>query len=394
MEKIRILEVVDNYYPIIDGVVNVVDNYATLLNRYDDVECDVLVPWYPNSHNGSGGYKVIRTLSMSGGKYGVRLPLPMFDLRLKKYLKENHYDIVHCHSPVTLSRTMLRYCKKNNIPIVFTVHTKYHEEINRSVGLKCLQKFALNFLLSSIKKMDYVWSVSNGSKDCLTDIYKVNVPCEVMRNGSDVKIEEKEKATASSKLIDTKYGIKEDEKVFLFVGRLVVVKNISMILKTIRILTDRGEKCKLIIVGDGDYKKELEKEVKALNIEDKVVFTGRITDKTELCSFYIRADLFLFASTFDNCSLALIEAAAVNLPSLLVEGSSSAEQIIDGHNGYVSNLDANSWADKIQDIFSDTDNYNKVSENCNKELFVTWDTIIEQVLIKYKEIIKAGKPKK
>ena len=49
MEKLRVLQVVDNYYPNTDGVVLVVDNYAKLLNK--EVECSVLVPKYPVPHS-------------------------------------------------------------------------------------------------------------------------------------------------------------------------------------------------------------------------------------------------------------------------------------------------------------------------------------------------------
>lgn len=390
MEEIRILEVVDNYYPIIDGVVNVVDNYCRILNSKEGVTCDALVPWYPNTFDG-GGYKVIRTLSMSGGKYGVRLPLPMFDRKLKKYLKEHHYDIIHCHSPVTLSRTMLRFAKKNNVPIVFTVHTKYHEEINRSVKLKCLQKFALNFLLYSIRRMDYVWAVSNKIAQCLHDVYKIDVPCDVVENGSPNATLSEEKLFELACISKEKHAI-TDERVLLFVGRLVVVKNISMLLNTMKILKENGLKFKFLIVGDGDYKKQLEQEAKKLGVDDVTIFVGQVNDVAELSSYYKIADYFLFASMFDSAPLVVREASKMGAPSILAKGSSSAEKIIDNENGFLADLTPEAWADKIMQIENNPQIYQKVKANCSS-IYPTVDQIVDNVLEKYKEIIKKGKPK-
>lgn len=390
MEELRILEVVDNYFPIIDGVVNVVDNYCRILNGKDGVTCDALVPWYPKTFDG-GGYNVIRCLSMSGGKYGVRLPLPMLDLRLKKYLKENHYDIIHCHSPVTLSRTMLRYARRNNIPVVFTVHTKYHEEINRSVKLKCLQKFALNFLLYSIMRMDYVWAVSNGSKECLQQIYKVDAPCEVVKNGTEKIVVEPEKLDLLVKRLKEKYAI-SDEVVFSFVGRVVVVKNISMLLETMKLLKEKGLKFKFLIVGDGDYRKKLEKQAKELGVDDVVVFVGQVADRELLAAYYKMADYFLFSSTFDTFSLSAKEAAMMGTPSLLVKDSSSAEGIVDGENGFLAELSPEAWANKIFEVQNNPSVYNKVVSNLDS-VYTTWEQMMDVVLEKYKEIVKEGKPK-
>lgn len=390
-KEIKILEVVDNYFPIIDGVVNVTDNYCRLLNKTEGAICDALVPWYPKSYDG-GGYKVIRTLSVSGGKYGVRLPLPMLDLRLKKYLKKNHYDIVHCHSPVTLARTMLKYCKKNNIPIVFTVHTKYHEEINRSVKIKFLQKFALNFILRPIRKMDYIWAVSKGSAECLKNVYHIDLPTEIVKNGTDLHSVAKADAAALSKEIKDKYNIRQDEKVFLFVGRLVVVKNISLVLKTVELLKKRGMSLRLLIVGDGDYRETLERETKTLSIDDITIFTGEITDRSKLSGYYLAADYFLFPSEFDTFSLSSKEAAVMNTPSLLVKDSFSSEGITDMVNGFTEIPDPEAWADKIEYIEKNPDVYAKVSENC-PAICSSWEEVIDIVFQKYKDIIEKGKPK-
>lgn len=390
-ENVKVLEVVDNYYPIIDGVVNVVDNYARNLNK--KIDCDALVPRYPHSYD-KGGYKVIRSLSMSGGKFGVRLPLPMLDPKLRKHFKENRYDLIHCHSPVTLAKYVLKIAKKQNIPVLFTLHSHFHEEINRSVKIRCLQKFALNFLLSTIKKMDYVWAVSEGSRRTLKELYHVDLPCEVMINGTDSYPIDRGKLEDLKKDIMLEHGVKPDETVLLFVGRLVVVKNISLVLKTLRLLLDRGEKARLILVGDGDNRKALEKECVSLGVKDNVTFTGSIEDRDRLSAYYACADFFTLPSTFDTYSLSLHEAAAMGLPPIAVKGSCAAEGVVDGHNGYLAEIDASLWADRIQAALQDKEQYANVKINCSTELCRSWKEVTDEALEKYKEMVVLGKRKK
>lgn len=390
--KIRVLEVLDNYFPTVDGVVNVVDNYARLLNeKYgDELTCDALVPWYPDTPEPKG-YDIIQTTSMSGGKFGVRLPLPQFDFKLKKYLRENRYDIVHCHSPVTLSKTALKYCKRYEIPIVFTVHTMYHDEINRSVKLRFLQRFALNFLLSSIRKMDYLWATTESCKKSVEEIYNIHLPCDVMPNGTDMYELDGAKIDEAVAKLRTRLNFKDGERILLFAGRLVVVKNVTMALRAAALLKERGMNIRLLIVGDGDYRETLEKECKEFGADDITTFVGRVSDRTELAAYYKLADYYLMPSTFDTAPLAAREAEALGTPCVMVEGSLASEGIIDGENGFLAEKTAEAWADKIEHIENNPEIYQQAAENC-KNLAPSWDEVIELVYAKYKEIIAAGKP--
>lgn len=395
--KIRVLQVLDNYFPIVDGVVNVVDNYARILNEKfgDELVCDVLVPRYPNyTPPENVGYNIIYSMSMSGGKYGVRLPLPQLDMKLKSYLRKNRYDLVHCHSPVTMSKTALKYCKRNNIPIVFTVHTMYHEEINRSVKLKYLQRFALNFLLSSIRQMDYLWATTKTCKQKVKDLYKIDMPCEVMPNGTDLAGVNAEEVSVLAENLKNELNLGENETVLLYVGRLVVVKNISLILKSAGILKEKGKKFRLLIVGDGDYKDKLVAEADNLDLNDTVKFIGSVNDRVSLAAYYKIADYFVFPSTFDTAPLSAREAEAMGTPCVMVRGSSAGENIRDCENGFLIEATAEALADKIEYAEAHPEIYQKTAENC-KKLAPDWSEVLEKVWEKYREIIneRSGSPR-
>lgn len=380
--KLRILEVIDNYFPIVDGVVRVVDCYAENLNKKAD--CTVFAPRYPNCPE-TDKYKLILSPSISGGKYGVRLPVPYFSCKLRKFFKNNKFDIIHCHSPVTLAGYIAGYAKKNNIPLLFTIHTKFHEEINAHVRIKFLQKFALNFLLRNIRKMDYFWAVSDSGKRLLNDVYNIEADCKIMRNGAYLSEETANKSVVEK--IKKDYELEKSDIVLLDVGRLVKVKNYDLILDTVSILKNKGYSVKAFIVGDGDYKKEIITRINETNLSDEIILTGYVKDEERLASYYIASDMFILPSTFDTSSLAVRDAYAMSLPVLTVKNSAAAEGIIDNHNGFIAECNANAFAEKIEYAIAHKNVLSDVGKNGKNELYVSWSKITDEVLKEYQEIV-------
>jgi len=380
-DDMRILEVVDNYYPTVDGVVNVVDVYGALLNK--KAHCTVLAPKYPDSP-ATDRYRYIGCLSVSGGKFGVRLPLPSFDLKLHKFLKNETFDIIHCHSPATLSRYILRYAKKRGIPVIYTVHTKYHEEINAHVKSKFLRKFALNYIIKNIEKHDYIWAVSDGARKMVAETYGIKKDCVVVPNGSDLSVE----MTNAKRIEDIRKKYASDGALLILsVGRLTKVKNFPLLIDAVKKLTDRKVNVRLIIVGGGDEEKALKKYVKNLGLEDRIIFVGLIESKNELADFYKAADMLATGSSFDTSSLVVKDAYALSLPVLAVLGSPAAEGIIDGENGFTAPSDAATFADKIETISKNRQILPSVGEACHRELHLSWEKITDEVYNKYKEIL-------
>lgn len=390
-KKLRVLEILDSYYPNVDGTIELINNYAKCLNNKEGVECEIVVPKYPRTKV-EQPFKVNYSVSMSGCGFGVRLPLPFLDYKLNRYLKENDFDLIHAHSPVTLARYAMHYARKHRIPILFTMHTKFHEEINRSVPIRFLQKFALSFVMYAIRRMDYVYAVSQGAADCLRD-YGYKGEIGILRNGTDLVYPEKDMSAEVAE-IRNKFELDKSEHVFLFVGRIVVVKKIQNLLHVAAELKKRGMSFKLLIVGDGDYLKALKKLTAELGVEDVVAFTGKILDREQLSAYYLASDLFLFPSTFDTFGLVALEAAALKLPSLLVKGCAAAELIQDGRNGFVAEETTEAWADKIETVMSDKAALAEVRENCYREVYRTWDQATDEALSVYRDCLEDYKKNK
>ena len=381
----RVLEVIDNFFPSTDGVVLVVDNYARLLNKKEDVECVVLAPKYPDAP-AIDDYPLVTCFSISGGIFGPRLPVPVFDGKLRKYLKEQTFDLIHCHSPATLAKYVVKYAKRKKIPLVFTAHTKYHEEINRFLKLNFLQKAILDYTLSSVRKMDYYWAVSDGIKEILQQKYGVEKPCKVMRNGTDMKPDTADPAVVAD--IRAKYGLTNEDFVLMSAGRIVSIKNFQTVITAVGLLRDRGLSVKMLLVGDGDYKHHLAELIKRLGLTDRVFLIPKTDDRPLLAAHYACADVVPLASTFDTSSLVIREGFAFGKPALVVENSAPAEGIVDEVNGYLCENTAEAFADKIEKIASDKDALKVVSDNCFRDLYTPWEKIVDSVVKEYGKIIE------
>lgn len=131
--------------------------------------------------------------------------------------------------------------------------------------------------------------------------------------------------------IREKFNIKKEEELFVFVGRLVIFKGLTFLLKALA--NFNLVPYKLIIVGDGTLRRELEREVESLNLQDKIIFYGSV-DFSEVPYFMACADLMIMPSTDEGFPRVMLEAMAMKK---LVAGSlvgGVRDIAIDGENGY------------------------------------------------------------
>ena len=98
--------------------------------------------------------------------------------------------------------------------------------------------------------------------------------------------------------------------VFIFVGRLLWYKGIRHILDSLKILDEKNIDFRMMFVGDGADRAEIEAYVDELKLREKVIFTGAIYDREELRVYYTAGDLFFFPSLYDTNGIVVREAAA------------------------------------------------------------------------------------
>lgn len=386
-KKKRILLVLDTFYPNVDGPINTIMNIAQITNTTPEfnTEIELLVPYYPQPYK-SKDVVIHRCKSMKFGST-YRTPVPIFDKSVKKLIKNGNFDLINIHSPFTLGKAAAKFAKKYNIPTISTVHTQYKLDFERTLKSKFLQNFMMKYIMKTINMCDNVTTVSNGAKNIIRDEYGyTKSDIFVIRNGTDLKVQEISKETI--KTIKGKYDLK-NEFIFLFVGRIVENKNIQFSIEVLKQLKEKGyTKFKFLIVGSGDYTNTLKSLIKSYNLQENVVFTGRISDRDELSAIYKCADLFLFPSFFDTCGIVVIESAANSLPCALLENTCASEVVKHRKNGLSLPLDVKVWVKELQKIMENKDCIHNMKEEALKTIYVSWKDIVGDYIKLYNKVIK------
>jgi 1,2-diacylglycerol 3-alpha-glucosyltransferase len=372
----RIAQFSDSFLPIVDGVGRVVLNYA---NHIADKghECYVMAPMTNTGFRGGYKFEMVdyRSMNLRGRQYKVGVPFvdPHFQARMNNI----ELDIIHAHSPFTAGQAAYLYAKKRGIPLVGTFHSKYKDDFRQMTGVNVIAEVGTKYVVDFYDKCDEVWTVGESSAETLRSYgYKQKVV--VMQNGADEQvIDPADKAYA-----EEKFGLGA-EPVLLFVGQQDWKKNIERILLAAAEINNKGLAFKLVMAGMGPHSKEIMKRASSLKLDDKMVYTGHISDSNLLAGIYQCADLLVFPSLYDNAPMVIREAASFGTASVVVRGSCAAEPIIDGENGFLCEDNTADLAYVMEKAINDTERMKFIGEAARRTIPVNWDIIIDDVLQRY-----------
>lgn len=378
----------DSFYPMLDGVIMVVDNYARVLSKYANVI--VFVPGYKdNSYDDSKlPYKVVRCKSLKVSFLDYIVPIPKLDNKFKRELNEYKLDIVHIHSPFMMGSIGLDYAKRHNIPCVATMHSRFREDIKKVVKSEKLTNIINKNIINVFNRCDYCFAVNKEVARIYHEEYGYKQMPGVMNNATNMlPILDDGRA---NKYVEDKHQIKSCDKVFLFVGRINTLKNILFIVDALKMLKEKRPllKFKMIFIGSGKDKSKLRYRIKKNKLQNDIIVCGKISDREELACYYKRADLFLFPSWYDCSSIVQIEAASQSTPTIFLKNTPTASDVIDNVNGFLSDNSIDKYSDKIIEVLENKELYKEVSHNTFRDLYKTWDHIVDIMYQKYVEIIK------
>lgn len=384
-QKIRSAQFLDTYYPLVDGVVLTVHNYAELMNRtgYSCVITPRPLQQYDDSDK---SYEVFRTHSLKIPITEYSLPTPQVDNRVRWFLQNRNLDIFHAHSPFMEGSFAVSYARKLGIPSVATFHSKYYDDALNVTHSKTLAKAMAARVARFYKSADSVWACSAGTADTLRS-YGYRGDIFVMDNGTTYEMPSdpdtlRAKAAAAFK-------IPIDKHIILFVGHQIWHKNLKLILDTFKLLDDHSDDYRLFIVGNGYDGDAIRRYADEQNYRDgHVNFVGKIVDREVLKGLYLSADLLFFPSVYDNSPLVVREAASMGVPSLLTEGSNAAEAVVKDVSGFTAQENKVAMFREILRIFATPGLLEKVSAGAQRDVAKTWKEIVPKVQEKYAEIIE------
>ncbi len=372
----------DSFPPLIDGVANAVINYATTIeNKLGSAT--VVTPSHPEAAD-EYSFPVVRYSSLATDKLiGYRAGYPFSSSTLEA-LRDSKFDIIHSHCPFA-STVLARLLKeKNGSPLIMTYHTKFDEDIKRVIDNPLLVPQITKFVVQNISVCDEVWTVSRGAGENLRSIgYEGEYV--IMPNGVDFP-----KGRANQEYADAlraEYDIPSDMPVFLFVGRLFWYKGIRLIVDSLRIIADKGKDFRMIFVGDGGDREEIEKYVNESGLSEKCMFAGAINDREDLRVYYTASDLFLFPSLYDTNGIVVREAAACGLPSVLIAGSCAAEDFTNYRNGILTENTPEAISEELLYACDHLTELKQIGENAMNDVYISWEDAVKNAYNRYEIVL-------
>lgn len=379
---------IDTWYPMVDGVIKVVDNYARRLVQY----CEVVV-FCPETR-GIGRkeeeklpYKVVRCSSLPLITSDYSIPTPALDPKFEAQLVLSGIDIVHIHSPFSVGMSGVLYAKLYKLPVIATLHSQYKQDFEKSIKFKPAMTVAMDTIMRVFNACDECWAVNGGIKELYVHEYGLTAPCKVQLNATDHK--PVADPAEAARIVNETYGIPADATVFLFVGRINFIKNIDFIVRSLAKAKALGLKnFRMLFAGKGQDEEKLAALVREQGLNDEVVMCG-LTDKEMLENLYSRAKIFLFPSLYDANSLVQIEAACQGTPTVFLQDARTAATVTPGVNGYVCPPDEESYAQMILNIMADPESYERISTAARRDLYLNWDDVVRNVFEDYSTFVKA-----
>jgi glycosyltransferase involved in cell wall biosynthesis len=371
----------DSFPPIMDGVSLATKNYAYWLNKKNQPVC-VITPKSPN-YSDTDEYPVLRYTSIPIlGRKPYRFGLPYIDKNFNEKISEISFGLVHAHCPFSSGKLALSIAKKQKIPFVATFHSKYRDDFEHSVRSKFIARQMTNDVIRFFEKADEVWIPQASVEDTIRE-YGFKGKVEVVENGNDFA--GIESIDLLKKQARKSLQINDKEIVLLFVGQHIWEKNTRLIVEALGMVKDLS--FKMFFIGTGYAKSDLIQLTEKIGLTDKVQFLGVITDREKMKEYYTAADLFLFPSIYDNAPLVVREAGALHTPSILVEGSSSAEIITDNFNGFLIDNSVESFAARLRKLILSPQEVATAGYNASKTIARSWESVTEEVLDRYKQLI-------
>lgn len=378
----KIAMLTNNYKPFVGGVPISIERLAEGLRNIGQ-EVYIFAPSYENAEEEPF---VIR-YGTRKKKFNGELVIPKFAaLELEKWFNEMNFDLIHVHHPVISGYLGCYFGKKYGIPVVFTHHTRYEQylhyfklfhskwfkENGRAVSRNILDRQELQSTAEKIiithnkiftNRCDMVFAPTPGIKSFLQKNGTVT-EIEVLPTGLVSK--DYTYCTADTKALRDRYA-PDGERLFCTVSRLEEEKNISFLIEGLKVYKDRnGGHFKFLIIGEGTQKDKLKISVSELGLDDQVVFLGSIPNH-RITSYYNACDAFLFASKTETQGIVVLEAMAAGLPVIAVDATGVRDFIVNGVNGFMTEEDIDTWAERLELICRDKKTYETMREEAKKE---------------------------
>jgi len=306
------------------------------------------------------------------------------------------YDIVVAHDWLSvIGGTAIK--RELGLPFVFHVHST---EKGRTLGNG--SEVIYNIELRGGQLADMIVTVSNAMRDELITLGFPAEKIKVIYNGVDPqKYSPQQVSKEKVYEIRQSYGLKDDDLMILFLGRLVWVKGVDKLIGAMPHVLQKIPNAKLVIVGLGEMRDYLEKMAQNLRLQDTVKFRFEFLPEEERIAHYAACDVAVFPSLYEPFGIVALEAMSMEKPVVVgASGVSGMREIVIpagenqcGFHVNPSNPPDIAWG--ITNALQDPQRKIWLGQNGRKRVLqeFTWDIIAKRTVQAYTELLECQKSK-
>lgn len=326
----KILITTDWYSPAVNGVV------TSVLNLRRELELrghEVRVLTLSQDLHSSVQDGVTRIGSVAAGLVypGVRLRTALAG-RWVRELVEWGPDVVHSQCEFSTFFLARRIAEELNVPLIHTYHTVYEDYTHYFSPSVRLGRRAVAALSRWVAARTDCMIAPTGKVRTLLQGYGVRTPVFVVPSGIDLRRFQRPPVPGCRASLLAALDIPRENLVLVSVGRLAAEKNLDELLRFRAAMGDQA--VTLLLVGDGPYRAQLEREAADLGLRaPQVVFAGMVPPQ-QVAEWYQLGDLFVSASSSETQGLTYVEALAAGVPALCRADPCLSGVIRDGENGW------------------------------------------------------------
>ena len=300
--------------------------------------------------------------------------------QLKALLDREHYDIIHCHTPMgsVITRLAAGSARNKGTKVLYTAHGFHFYDGAPLVNW--LLYYPVERLLS--RRTDLLLTM-NGEDHRRAQTF--HAKRTEMINGVGIDLSRFTVASADQKeQIRRELGLQEGETFAFTVGNVIPRKNQAVLIRAVKELCDPG--FHLFIAGDGPLDEALKDLSRELGVEKQIHLLGFRRDVYRLSS---AADLFLFSSRQEGLSVSVMEAMACGLPIVASSIRGNTDLIDPGLGGFlVEPDDAAGFADGIRRILADPDSRKRMkAHNLEKIRNYISGAVLDQMALLYESVM-------
>jgi glycogen(starch) synthase len=302
------------------------------------------------------------------------------------------YDIVVAHDWLS-AMGGITVRKETGLPLAFHVHST---EQGRTLGNG--SSVVSNIELRGGNMADLVVTVSYAMKDELIQLGFPRDKIHVSYNGVDPqKYNPANVSPEQTRRVREFYGLKDEDFMILFLGRLVGVKGVDKLIMAMPHILPKYPRAKLVIVGVGDLQEYLQNLVRTIRMDEYVKFRFDFISEEERILHYSACDVAAFPSLYEPFGIVALEAMAMEKPVVVgASGVSGMREIViccgEEQCGY--HIDPNNPSDIAWGIMSSLESMEKrkwLGKNGRKRVLTefTWSRIAEKTVELYEKVLKS-----